>query len=743
MKKGNSKKVNKIVIKRENVSLTNQPDTSYVNLRESRGQKLINHLENGGEIIVIFKQYETIAHKKRNQAKLTIVKNVSSLELLGLRANVNGYRYYRYKISGPTMVREFKNELKVGTAFSGLGCPEYALKQLGINHSSEFVIDIDKHARKTLIENYNPKRVLEDITQVDTSKLPSTDIYVWGSPCPDHSQNTVGCANARTGLNGPTGRLFWDGYKILKDTLPMVSIFENVKGLLSVNGGVDFETMIEAFQVLPYNIYFKVVNPLDIGGATNRERIFIVGVRKDINEKFNFPENTDDAKPIKDFLIDGVEHDYEKYANYLVPAKPLEEQKGRLKKDFLWLGTARESDQRVFNVNYPAPTFTKSCHLLINDGVGVRKATVEEIKAIQGFGDDLSFEGITKTQIKLMLGNTMEVNTMKALMGEAVRIINIHAGSNKKVIDKNLINPRKTTLYTYLGNKMKFTHRIHRAINTMRIDKVECFIDAFAGSMNFTINNIEKIKARYYILNDLNPILYSTYKAIKQNYKKVSKYYLEIRKEFFKSIPKKYIDNKIKFSNQKYCKSAREFYIRTVDRLNYETDIYKIAAIFIWKMQYTTGGNFKYKKDGKISTVNYNWSFNVRDKLNHIKYYSQVLNKYDVIIENLDVFELIKKYEKYSNDSFIYLDPPYLNTKIDYSLDNSDEFQIKLLEKTNHFKYKLYSNSSCESLYKLGINNYFIYEDIFDRNTNIGTSNKNGKEYLAFSINENFNMRVA
>jgi DNA (cytosine-5)-methyltransferase 1 len=440
MKKGNLKTLKPIVIKRENVSLTNKPDTSYLNLRESRGQALIEHLENGGQIVVVFKQYETVAHKRRNQPILTIVKNVSNLEQLGLRANVNGYRYFRYRISGPSMVREYENELTTGTAFSGTGCPEYALKQLGIIHSSEFVIDIDKHARKTLIQNYNPKRVLEDITQVDTSKLPSTDIYVWGSPCPDHSQNTVGCANARTGLNGPTGRLFWDGYKILKDTLPMVSIFENVKGLLSVNGGVDFETIIEAFKELPYNIYFKVINPLDIGGATNRERIFIVLVRKDIKEKFNFPENTGNAKPIKDFLIDGVEHDYEKYSNHLVPAKPLEEQKGRLKKDFLWLGTARESDQRVFNVNYPAPTFTKSCHLLINDGVGVRKATVEEIKAIQGFGDDLSFEGITKTQIKSMLGNTMEVNTMKALMGESVRIINIHKNSNRQTTEQVSVN---------------------------------------------------------------------------------------------------------------------------------------------------------------------------------------------------------------------------------------------------------------------------------------------------------------
>ncbi|MEA2018516.1 MAG: hypothetical protein U9N59_08710 [Campylobacterota bacterium] len=108
MKKGNLKKVNTIVISRENVSLTNKPDTSYLNLRYARGQELIEHLENGGKVAVIFKQYKTIYHKKNNQPKLTIMKYVSNLEQLGLRANMDGCRYYRYKITGLSITRKFK-----------------------------------------------------------------------------------------------------------------------------------------------------------------------------------------------------------------------------------------------------------------------------------------------------------------------------------------------------------------------------------------------------------------------------------------------------------------------------------------------------------------------------------------------------------------------------------------------------------------------------------------------------------
>lgn len=305
---------------------------------------------------------------------------------------------------------------------------------------------------------------------------------------------------------------------------------------------------------------------------------------------------------------------------------------------------------------------------------------------------------------------------------------------NYKNIDKTLINPRNNVLYPWLGSNRRFTPQLHTAIDAMNIQNTEYFIDSFGGSINFTINNIEKVNAKYYVLNDIDPILVATYKAIKQNYKKVSKLYLKISNEFLESIPKQYIARKIKKENQSYCKEAKLFYKRTVNSLNYLTDIYDIAATFIWMMQYTSSAIFAYDKNNKVQNSSYNWYFKVVDKLNHIKYYSQVLNKYDVIIENLDVFELIKKYSHHN--TFIYLAPPYLNAKEIYNSDNSNPFQIKLLEETNHYRYRLYSNEDCKKLYDLGIDEYFNYSYVFERNTNLGATNKKGKEYLAFSINE-------
>lgn len=78
-----------------------------------------------------------------------------------------------------------------------------------------------------------------------------------------------------------------------------------------------------------------------------------------------------------------------------------------------------------------------------------------------------------------------------------------------------LLNPKNDVLFTWVGSKRQFTHQIHTAIDAMGPKKCEYYVDAFAGSLNFTINNIEKVSAKHYVVNDLNPILYSTYKALK------------------------------------------------------------------------------------------------------------------------------------------------------------------------------------------------------------------------------------
>jgi site-specific DNA-cytosine methylase len=104
-----------------------------------------------------------------------------------------------------------------------------------------------------------------------------------------------------------------------------------------------------------------------------------------------------------------------------------------LKKDFLRNDTKRQADQRVFNINFPCPTITRAGFVSIYDGTGVRKLSVPELKNIQGFENDMDFGDLSNTQIKSQLGNTMEVMTMKSLMGEIVRIDKLHLQQLQKV----------------------------------------------------------------------------------------------------------------------------------------------------------------------------------------------------------------------------------------------------------------------------------------------------------------------
>ena len=356
-----------------------------------------------------FDRKNNVSNKKSTKSKK---------EILGLKINtfVNNVDY---------IPQDDNYSISIGTSFSGLGCPEYSLKKLGVNHTTEFVIEWDKYCRETLIRNHHPKQVFNDICDVKSEELNPCDLYVWGSPCQDFSLSN----NGRKGLDGEKSKLFFEGYRILKDLQPKYSIWENVGGTTSSNNGEDFKVVMKLFEELgTYNIYFKKINPVHIGGNTTRVRVFVVLVRKDIDIEFKFPEKIKSTNSIKDCLIDG-EYKYLDKSKYIPWERPLEKQTGILKKDFMLLGTKRSEQQRIFNINFPCPTIQRNGHVLINDGVGVRLLSPLELKKIQGFGDDMDLSHLSNTQIKSQLGNTMEVETMKKLLGEIVRIDKLHKNS--------------------------------------------------------------------------------------------------------------------------------------------------------------------------------------------------------------------------------------------------------------------------------------------------------------------------
>jgi len=135
--------------------------------------------------------------------------------------------------------------LRVGTAFSGIGAPEWALKQLGIEHTNEFMVEIDKNARKSYLANFTPKQTFEDITKIDYNALNDIDIFFFGSPCQSFSMQ-----GKRGGLEDTRGTLVYNGLQVIKAKNPKYFVYENVKGMLTHDKGNTFKVIKAAFDEL-------------------------------------------------------------------------------------------------------------------------------------------------------------------------------------------------------------------------------------------------------------------------------------------------------------------------------------------------------------------------------------------------------------------------------------------------------------------------------------------------------------
>ena len=160
--------------------------------------------------------------------------------------------------------------LKVLSLFSGIGAFEKALTRLNISYQLIGYSEIDKYASTaySAIHNVNENLNLGDITKIDEAKLPDFDMMVFGFPCQPFS-----IAGERKGFEDERGNMFFEAYRILKQKLPKVFIFENVQGLLTHDKGRTIEIILSKLGELPYEITMDLLNSKDFGVPQNRIRL--------------------------------------------------------------------------------------------------------------------------------------------------------------------------------------------------------------------------------------------------------------------------------------------------------------------------------------------------------------------------------------------------------------------------------------------------------------------------------------
>lgn len=229
--------------------------------------------------------------------------------------------FIKYLKSIPKIPKTKRN-IRVATLFSGIGAVEQAFERLKVAHEIVFACDNNAFVRQSYKANYKIQEEVffEDIINLNGKQFTEKiDILVGGSPC--QSFSSVG---KRKGLEDDRGNLVFEFIRIVKEATPNIFIFENVKGLLTVNKGETFHKLIlPKFQKLGYSIYFETLNAKDFGIPQHRERLFVIGF-KDKRENYQFPKPFKLKIKVNDLLLDNADEKYylgEKGINFVTSLK--------------------------------------------------------------------------------------------------------------------------------------------------------------------------------------------------------------------------------------------------------------------------------------------------------------------------------------------------------------------------------------------------------------------------------------
>ncbi|WP_208560893.1 DNA (cytosine-5-)-methyltransferase [Marinilactibacillus kalidii] len=305
--------------------------------------------------------------------------------------------------------------------FAGIGGTRLGF-QLNNNVKSVFSSEWDKFAQKTYLANFG-EIPHGDITQIDEKDVPDHDILVGGFPCQAFSQ-----AGLKKGFNDTRGTLFFDIVRIIKEKLPKAFLLENVKNLRSHDKGKTFKVIEEVLTDLGYEVYPLLYKAKDFGVPQNRERIYIVGFKKD--KVRNFADFSAPIPPKTETKV-GEILDIKVNDKYTISDK-------------LWKGHQRRKEEHKLKGNgFGFTLFNEDSHytntlsaryykdgseiLIEQKGSNPRKITPREAARLQGFPEEYIIP-VSDTQAYKQFGNSVCVPVVQAV---AKSILNVLDASGK------------------------------------------------------------------------------------------------------------------------------------------------------------------------------------------------------------------------------------------------------------------------------------------------------------------------
>lgn len=298
----------------------------------------------------------------------------------------------------------------------------------GSNIETVFVSEWDEPAQKTYKLNYPESEIAGDITKISEEDIPEFDICLAGFPCQAFSM-----AGKRGGFDDDyhgrcRGTLFLDVARICEYHKPKVIFCENVKGLSIHDKGRTFKVIKQTFEDLGYYVFCKILNSKEFGVPQNRERIYIVCFRKDLNiSEFSFPEGTDNTKTISDILDDApIASKYylsDTYMNTLKRHRARHESKGNgfgyeirsldsIAGTIVCGGMGRERNLIIDHREHSMIPITQIKGEINKDDI--RKMTPREWARLQGFPDEFMWN-LADTHMYKQFGNSVTVSVIEAI----------------------------------------------------------------------------------------------------------------------------------------------------------------------------------------------------------------------------------------------------------------------------------------------------------------------------------------
>ena len=307
------------------------------------------------------------------------------------------------------------NKLRMLSLFSGIGAFEEALNNIGVDYDLVNYCEFEPYIAKaySLIHNVSEDLNLGDVTKVDETKLKDFDLMTYGFPCQDIS--SLGNQKGFFDEDGNMTRsgLLFEAMRIAKYKKPKYMIAENVRALTSKRMQSQFQELLNMLDEIGYNSYYQVLNSKDYGVPHSRNRVFIVSIRKDIDDgTFKFPDKQELKIVASDLYDKGnvsdefyLEEKHHKYFNEF----RLKKKYSSLNSDILVCMTTKQG-QKSNPQNF------------IKDSKGYRTLTDRELFVFQGFkreyGDLLKNNGFTTSQIGYMTGNSITVSVLEAIFKE-------------------------------------------------------------------------------------------------------------------------------------------------------------------------------------------------------------------------------------------------------------------------------------------------------------------------------------